>query len=703
MSQTMGAAGRPASASPQDRVAKREPARRSELELAVHQVNVGDLAGATRRLHALIATDPEVADALHLLGLIAEQRGDLPEGVELIRRAMRVRPNDAVLSNNLAAMLLSLDRAEEAASVIAPALAASPGYAALHYNLGNALRRIGRTAQACEAYRATLRINPAFNDAAINLAATLLDGGEQDEAEHVATEALKRAPQSLALRLTLGSVLASGGRHAEALPHFEAAAAAGFGDARHRLGRCLLSLGRAAQAQRVLERGIAGDTASADLRCDLGVAHLALDANDAAVRCFREALARAPSHAPAEANLCDALRRTGALNEAITSGERATRLAPLMPLAWLNLGVSLLDADRPIEARAALARALALDPASALAENAHGSALEAAGDSAAALAAYDRALALQPEYHEARFNRGLAELKRGDFANGWADYEARRALRTFPPAPEGATEWDGEALNGRTLVLFTEQGYGDTLQFVRFAPLVAALGGKVVLACQRPLVRLLDGAPGLDRVLPIDAPLPRHDLIAPLMTVPFRLGVTLETLPVAVPYITPPPALTLDAPKDTLRIGIAWAGSAANRINRRRSCPLVALAPLAARDDVRLFSLQVGSEAGALRHVPFGHKVTDLTPGLDDFRDTAAAMMGLDLVLTIDTATAHLAGALGVPVWVMLSTGGDWRYLDGRTDSPWYPTMRLFRQTGAGDWAGVIKQVCEALEPPARP
>ncbi|MBM3481671.1 MAG: tetratricopeptide repeat protein [Alphaproteobacteria bacterium] len=698
MSQSLGTAARTTLATPPGRARVRDELRRGDIEQAVRQFNVGDLAGASRVLAQVLEADPQSADALHLLGVIAAQRGDAEEGVRLIQRALASRPNDAVLSNNLAGLLLTLDRAADAVDAIIPALALNPNHAALHYNLGNAQRRLGNSAAARDAYRHALTTNPGFQEAAINLVATLLERGETAKAERVARNAHARTPQSFALRLTLGSVLASTQRHQEALPHLEAAAIAGLGDARHRLGRSLLALGRAAEARRALERALADNPSSADIRCDLGATLLALDSVDAAIRLLRETLARAPHHADAESNLCEALRRAGSLDDAIQAGERATTRAPLSAGAWLNHGAAMLDAGMASEARAAIARALALEPSSARAENAYGSALEAEGDAAAALVAYDRALALDPRFHEARLNRALAELKQGDYRNGWADYEARRKLKSFPAVPRDAAEWHGETFRTSTLLLFTEQGYGDTLQFVRFAPLVAAKGGKVILACQRALVSLLEGGPGLSQVVPIDGPLPSHDLIAPLMSTPFRLGLTLEALPKSVPYVAPPPPMAVEASKDQLRIGIAWAGSVANRINRRRSCPLIALAPLADRNDATLYSLQAGSEAGALKHLPFGDRVVDLTPRLEDFRDTASAMMALDLIITIDTATAHLAGALGRPAWVMLSAGGDWRYLEGRPDSPWYPSMRLFRQSTPGDWDGVIREINRALD-----
>ncbi len=686
----------PASARPAGGASTGE-SQHQDFQKAVRQFNVGDLHGAARVLGTLIEKNPNDPDALHLHGVITAQRGAADEGVRLVERALSLKPDDVAIRNNLAGLLLDLDRAAEAAATVEPALAANPSHAGLHYNYATAQRRLGACRAAIEGYRVALAANPGFIDAALNLAATLVDTGDLDEAERVVHAAIARAPQAASLRLSLGSVLLAAGRAGEALAPLDQAASAGLIEARHRAGRALLALGRAEEARRTLERAALDAPASAEITNDLGVALLARGANAEAVRRFREAVARAPNNAEAHTNLADALRRTGAATDAIAHGERTTQLAPLMPNAWLNFGAALLDAARPREAHAALARALALDPNAAAAENSYGSALEALGDNAGARAAYDRALALNPELHEARFNRALATLQHGDYLNGLADYEARRRLKGFPDYPSQAPEWRGEVLTGKTLVLYAEQGFGDTLQFARFASF-AAEGARIVLAVQPPLVRLLQGMPGVAAVISTLDPPPTHDLVAPLLSVPHKLGIELATLPNAVPYIVPPKPMVLDGAGRNFRVGIAWTGSAANRINHRRSSPVEALSPLTCLEGVQLYGLQVGPEAAQLAGVAFGAKIVDLAPRLVDFHDTASAIMALDLVVTIDTSVAHLAGALGHPVWVMLSKGGDWRYLQAHADSPWYPTMRLFRQPEAGDWASVVEQVRQALE-----
>lgn len=690
------AATRPAAAMPSGQTLEGER-ERQDFQKAVRHFNVGDINGASRLLSTILEARPDEPDALHLLGVITAQRGAPEAGASLIARALKLRPEDAVLRNNLAGLLLTLGRAAEAAEVIVPALSTNANNPGLRYNYGNAQRQLGSLGAAIEAYRAALAANPGFLDASLNLVATLIDTADFAEAERVARAAVAQAPQSSPAKLSLGCALLAAGRAADALVPLDQAACSGLVDARHRLGRAFLALGRAEEARRTLERAALDAPGSAEIRNDLGVALLMLGTNADAVRRFREAIARASNNAEAHANLADALRRTNALPEAVAHGERATQLAPLMAAGWLNLGAALLDAARPREAHAALARALALNPNAAEAENSYGSALEALGDSAAALAAYDRALALNPDLHEARFNRALASLKLGDYRNGLADYEARRRLKGFPDYRSQAPEWRGEPLHCKTLLLYAEQGYGDTLQFARFASLVARGGLRVVLAVQAPLVGLLQGVTGVAAAISTLDPPPPHDLVAPLLSVPHKLGIELAMVPNAVPYVLPPKPMALEGAARKLKVGIAWAGSAANRINHRRSCPLEALAPLGEMEAVQLYGLQVGPEAAQLTSVPLGARAIDLSPRLADFRDTAAAIMALDLVVTIDTSVAHLAGALGRPVWVMLSAGGDWRYLEGRTDSPWYPTMRLFRQPEPGDWAAVIEAVRTAL------
>ena len=377
---------------------------------------------------------------------------------------------------------------------------------------------------------------------------------------------------------------------------------------------------------------------------------------------------------------------------------RAVELNGEFAAGWINLAGALLALDQPTEAFTAAERATVLTAGgSAEAETCLGSALDALARHIEARAAYDRATTLAPDLAEAHFNRALNLLGAGDYCDGFAEYEWRLKLGGGAVSHFTAPKWDGTPLNGATILLHAEQGFGDTLQFIRFAPLVAQAGGRVVVACQEPLRRLLRHVEGVAETVALDGQMPEFAHHAPLASLPHILGATPDSLPPAVPYV---PASempwNLDAPADVrLKIGLAWSGSPANKINRRRSCAFEFLQPLLVRRDIAWYGLQVGPAAADM----CDHQaIADLSPRLTDFADTAAAIGGLDLVITIDSAVAHLAGAISHPVWVMLSHGGDWRYLRERTDNPWYPTMRHFRQPAPGDWPSVIDAVLVALD-----
>jgi tetratricopeptide (TPR) repeat protein len=425
-----------------------------------------------------------------------------------------------------------------------------------------------------------------------------------------------------------------------------------------------------------------------------------------ALACFRRALELKPEFAEAHNRLGRALQQQGKLEEAAASYRRALQSSPAFAEAHLNVGNIFKEQGRLDQAVASYHRALELKPDYADACYNLGAVFRDQGNLDGAAACYRRAVELKPDHALAHLNLALDLLLTGDWRLGWPEYQWRWRTKELIPRCFPKPPWSGESLAGKTILLHAEQGLGDTLQFIRYAPVVKQHGGTVVVECQKPLLGLLDGCPGVDQLVAEGDDLPAFDVYAPLLSLPGILKTSIETIPATVPYVLARPALVELWRKrlagfDGFKIGITWQGNPKYRDDRFRSIPLRYFAPLARIPGVRLLSLQKGAGAEQLAEVRDLFPVTDLAAELDEqsgpFMDTAAVMKNLDLVITSDMAAAHLAGALGAPVWVALTLVPDWRWLLDRSDSPWYPTMRLFRQRERGNWQAVFEEIEKAL------
>lgn len=424
---------------------------------------------------------------------------------------------------------------------------------------------------------------------------------------------------------------------------------------------------------------------------------------------YRRAIALQPGHARAYNNLGGVLHMQGDLDGALVAYRKALDLDPGLAQANQNYASLVRDAGSLERAAEAYRRQTQANPHDALAFNDLGNTLRELGRHEEALAAYAQALVVDPELAEAHFSRAFVLLLRGDYAEGWREYEWRWRIPAFnaPARRFPLPIWDGARVQG-TVLLHAEQGLGDTLQFVRYAPLVAARCAGAVLECQPELCELMSGVPGVARVVSRGEPLPEFAAHAPLMSLPARFATTLASVPWDGPYVRADPGraarwrglLQADAGRlgaARLRVGLVWAGRPQQWDDRKRSIPLAALAPLASAPGVHFYSLQVGAAAAQSATPPGGMKLIDHTTRISDFSDTAALASELDLLLTIDTSVAHLGGAMGLPTWVLVAHAPDWRYHLGRSDNPWYPSMRLFRQERDGDWSGAIAAAAEAL------
>src|SRR5579875_2479224 len=706
----------------------REPANPTCLQLlGLLHLQQGELAEAAVRLGEAIACGLDTPEAHYHRGLVLDElqrpeeailcyraalagalarRGRQDEALACRREAVRHRPTDAAARRRLGDALYRLGRSDEAIAAYRRAIALDPACAEAHNNLGVALNRAGEAEAAVASCRRAIAAKPDYAQAHNNLGLALGALGRHEEAIAAFRAAIARDPASVEAQVNLGNALQRLARHAESIACYEAALTRDPAsvEAHSNLGAAYNSLGRPAEAIAPCRRALALRPDYIEALNNLGAALSALQQHDEAIAGFRRVIALAPGHAEAHNNLGVALTDTGRPVEAIACHRRAIALRPNDAEAHNNLGTALSALDRPDEAREAFATALRLRPGYAEALSNLGLLCAAENRHEDALAHYEAALQGRPDHPWVHFNKALSHLALGDLAAGWAEYEWRWRTSRFAQSARAiaAPLWRGEAIAGRTILLHCEQGLGDTLQFLRYLPLVAARGGRVVLEVQPPLKPLLDGITGAVQVAAAGEALPAFDLYCPLMSLPHAVGTTLATIP--PPFdVTAGAATRRDAWQARLadlappRIGLVWAGSRSHKNDRRRSLPLAGLAPLLALQGLRFVSLQKALRAGdaeLLRRLP---AVTHLGDRLGDFADAAAAVAALDLVITVDTAIAHLAGSLGVPCWVMLPFAADWRWLLGRADSPWYPSLRLFRQPAPGAWDAVVAQIRDAL------
>jgi tetratricopeptide (TPR) repeat protein/post-segregation antitoxin (ccd killing protein) len=591
-----------------------------------------------KTLKATMPTIEEEAQVRNRQGIAFAQQGRFDEAAAWFRDAIRVHPHAPAAHNNLANILSFQGRFADAVASYRIALSLVPNDPATLNNLGNALRQMGENAEAIQYCRRSLALQPDFCEAHSNLSLALEAQGELNDALHHAQVAIQLRPDFPAAYANLSIVL-------------------------RELGR--------------IDEGIAA--------CE-------------------QALRLNPQHAEAHSNLGALLLKQDRWHEAAAHLRKALQLKPDLLDARISLASCCWHHDQLDEARQHCVEALRQRPKLAAAHNVLGAVLHKQGLLQESLAAFDEALRLEPNLAEAHFNRAMVVLTLGKFDEGWQEYEWRWKCKHFVIRQAERAPWDGSPLAGKTILLLAEQGMGDTLQFIRYAPMVKALGATVVMACAASLVRLLGRCPGIDRVVSRDGDMPDCDTHVPLLNLPSRFRTTLATIPSQVPYVFADEKLIEEwrrklAGLTGFKIGIAWQGNKLHPFDRFRSMALETFAPLAL-PGVQLINLQKGPGTEQIAALAGRFAVTDLGP-LDEsagaFMDTAAVMKNLNLIITSDTATAHLAGALSVPVWVALPAVPDWRWLLDRADSPWYPTMRLFRQTALGRWDDVFTKMAQEL------
>ena len=601
----------------------------------------GDWVAAKNRLLEVIDTEPANLEALNLLGVIAARSEHFEEAVQWLERLRALAPNTP----------------------------------AVHFNLGNVRQSLRQWQAATLCYDHALDLYPDYAEAHINRAAALLELGRPHDALHNLDAAIRLQPDAI--------------------------------DAWNNRGVALQALARWDEALACYARVLSSRPEQADVWNNQGIVFNASGRYAEALACYKCALFLQPRYAQAHYNRGNSLKSLEQWSDALEAYDRALAIEPNHAMAWNNRGVTLKALGRWSEALTSFERAIAAKSDYAEAYLNRGNTLQgepagSPGALASSMASFEAAIRINPEYADAHLNLALCRLLTGDFKGGWPGYEWR-----WQQDPAGLRDfkqplWQGDTpLHGKTILLHSEQGFGDTLQFCRYAAAVAALGARVILEVPPALMTLLHDLPGLASLVARGMALPDFDYHCPLLSLPLAFKTDLTNLP------APPAYLRADGEKvraweerlgtaQTPRIGLAWSGNSAHKNDRNRSLPLAELLAHLPTG-LQYVSLQKevrDADAALLQARP---DILHFGELLEDFSDTAALCQCVDVIVSVDTSVAHLAGALGRPVWILLPSPPDWRWLLARTDSPWYPSATLYRQDHCGEWTAVLKRLGSEL------
>jgi tetratricopeptide (TPR) repeat protein len=669
--------------------------------LGIAQVRLGRREQAAASFAQAIRCKPDFPEAYNNAGNVLIEQGKLAEAVAQFDRALQFHPHYADAWHNRGVALQRLGNLEEAAVSFSKAVEKRPNYAEAHCQRGVALRALGKSDEAIASFREALRFKSDHSEARQHLISALMQAGNIADAAAVCHEALLFYPDHPDLYNHLGIALVRQDKLDEGVAAFRQALRfkPDFAEAINNLGNTLLRQNRHDEA-------IAQFREALRIRPDMphpmtNLAGAMLQKGDAgeAIRLYREALARTPRDPELHFNIGNALRTKKDYAEAKTSYERALEIDANHLGARLNLGILDMEEGRFDQAVAGFQETIARKPEHAEAFSCWGVACLHQGLPEEAIRKFERAIEIEPEHGDYRLNRALTWLSMGDYERGWPEYEWRWKLKKAMPRPLHQPSWDGSELPEGTILLYAEQGLGDTLQFIRYAPLVKARVGKVLFDGPPMLKGLLASCPGIDEIVESSqAAAGKFDVQAPLLSLPRILKHRLQDVPTATPYVFADPSVQprwrQRADKlDGLKVGIVWQGNPQYAGDRWRSIGLPLLGCLATVPGVSVVSLQKGHGSEQLKDWT-GPRIDDWSEEFSaDFRDVAAAVASLDLVIACDTAIAHLAGALGKPVWILIPFSSDWRWLRNRDDSIWYPTARLFRQKRSGDWEEVVARL----------
>jgi tetratricopeptide (TPR) repeat protein len=704
--------------------------------------NAGDLRHALTWFDRALALQPGFPEALSARAIVLQRLSQPQDALESFKAILKLRPRDAEALFSVGAVLQSLGRMTDALAAYEAALQWSPAHCEALTNRGALLERFGRHDEALACFDAIETIRPGDSANLFNKGSVLQKLGRHEDALAAYEEAARRGPPDAETELNRGNVLQKLGRLEESLASYDLSSRYrdGYPQALYNKGIALQGLGRPQEALAAYDAALALDPTYYEASCNRGkILHefgqledalaafayalkirpgflpaltnranilLQLGRAQEAILSCNEVVRRAPEHSQSLGVHGAALHKLGRLGEALASLDEAIRLNPAAPDKWLNRGNVLQELNRHPESVVCYNEALRIKPHYPEALSGLGVSLKEAGQIDAALFYFDEALKLKPGYPDARNNRAGALLLMGSLKAGFEDFESRWDRSNAPPKTliSDLPIWGGQKLAGQAIVVWDEQGVGNLIQFSRYLLCLVDAGADVTLLCRKNMHRLLRTLPKAVRFVEALDSNESFAFQSALMSLPCGFQTSLETVPAPIPYLHPEPGLVAKwagrIGTEGFRVGVGWQRD--KLIDLQRPIPLACFAPLAAVEDVRLISL-MKDQAAIEMETPAAGRFTieslgdDFDAGPDSFVDCAAAMESLDLVVTSDTAIAHLAGALGRPVFLALKRVPDWRWLMHRDDCPWYPSMRLFRQTEKGDWESVFKRIASII------
>jgi tetratricopeptide (TPR) repeat protein len=670
--------------------------------VALHQKSQYDAAREV--YNDVLSSDPNNADAIHLLGVLDMQAGENELALERLLRAVELQPQSVPILANLGAAQRRVGKLDDALSTYRRAIQLDPNHAECYHNMGVALRSIKRNQEAAECFRKAIQIKPNYVEAIRNLTAIEIEGGNWQQAMQSSEMAAKANPEDISAHMRLAECQMRMKQFPEAIQSFNSALKIDPQQltALNGLGLAYKGVGDLERARQTLEKALEIDAKNFPALANLGTVYQGLKNYDKAIELYRKALELNADSAESHNNLGGALKEKGDMEQSRWHCQKAIELKPELSSARCNLAaISQLEGDFDT-AIAGYETALQLQ--GDLSEGLLGiaSAYAQMGQLKKARSYYSKALFHNPKNAEARLYRGIIGLLDGDLDNAWSDYEWRWEMpennRRKIPGPR----WDGSDLKGNTILIHAEQGLGDTLQFVRYGKkLKEEKNATVVLECQKALLPILSRVGWIDRLIAQGEPLPAFHCHCPMLSLPGSFGTTLESMPSDCPYLEADPDLCEKwserfKGENDLKVGIAWQGNPDFKQDKFRSIPLKHFQSLMEIPNTKFFSLQKGFGTEQIKELPDPSLLT-VFEGVDTdegaFMDTAAILKQLDLFITSDSAIAHLAGALGIKTWLLLPFAPDWRWLLQGEKTGWYPSVRLFRQTKFAHWDEIFQTI----------